>query len=86
MTFDLASDRLSLVKPASWTGQRRAPGGIQRSLSELLQTRVRFEKGLKEYDLLLGQIQDQVDAIQEQHGVNAAELMLVNTFSNKAEK
>jgi hypothetical protein len=85
VTFDLAADLLSLVKPAAWTLPRRAPGAIQRSLSELLQTRVRFEKGLKDYDLLLAQIRDQADGILQQAGVDASELLLFTTLSNKAE-
>jgi len=86
VTFDLAGDRLRLVKPASWTGERRAPGAIQRTLSELLQTQVRLEKGLKEYDLLLGQIIDQTFSIQRQHGINSIELILANNISNKTER
>jgi hypothetical protein len=84
--FEFAFDRLSLVKPAAWTRERRAPGELQRALSQLLQARVRLERGLTEYDLLLNQIQEQANDIQRQHGVNADELVLINTFSNRAER
>jgi hypothetical protein len=83
VTFDLAGDRLSFVKPASWTGRRRAPGETQRALSEMLQTQVRFQKALKEYDVLLAQIEDQAELIHMQHGVNASEIAVLKNTTNE---
>src|SRR5207253_330960 len=68
----------SLVKPPAWTGRRRAPGEIQRALSELIQTRVRFEKALNEYDNLLEQIEDQAALLQAQYNINADEITIIN--------
>jgi hypothetical protein len=86
VTFDLAGDRLSFIKPASWTGRRRAPGETQRALSELLQTQVRFQKALKEYDVLLAQIEDQAELIRMQHGVNASEIRVLRNTTNELGK
>lgn len=83
VTFDVAGDRLSFIKPASWTGRRRAPGEAQRALSELLQTQVRFQKALKEYDVLLAQIEDQAELIRMQHGVNASEITVLRNSTNE---
>lgn len=83
VTFDVAGDRLSFVKPASWTGRRRAPGETQRAISELLQTQVRFQKALKEYDVLLAQIEDQAELIRMQHGINASEIAVLRNTTNE---
>ena len=77
VTFDFADAGVSLVKPAAFRGERRAPGEIQRALSELIQTRVRFDKTLKEYDLLLAQIEDQADLLRMQHDLNQREIHLL---------
>lgn len=83
VTFELANDRLSFIKPASWTGRRRAPGETQRAISELLQAQVRFQKALKEYDVLLAQIEDQAELILMQHGVNASEIAVLRNTTNE---
>jgi hypothetical protein len=84
--FDLAGDRLSFIKPASWTGRRRAPGETQRALSELLQTQARFQKALKEDDVMLAQIEDQAELIRMQHGVNATEILVLRNTTNELGK
>jgi hypothetical protein len=77
VAFSLSSEGLTFVKPAGWT-QRRAPGEIQRTLTELLQAQVRFSKALRDYDNLVNQIEDQAKLLQMQYGVNAQEIALLN--------
>jgi len=76
--FHLAKDGLGLVKPASWTGRRRAPGELQFARSDLLQARARFQKVLVDYDNLLAQIEDQAVLLQAQYKLNSNEIHILN--------
>ena len=84
ITFHIASDGLGLIKPATWTQKRRAPGEIQLARSELLQTRARFQKALREYANHMQQIQDDAALIQLQYGVNTETIIILN--KTKAEQ
>ncbi len=77
VTYHLAENALQFVKPGNWT-QRRAPGEIQRTLSDLIQVRVRLERALIEYDNLLSEIEDQTALLQAVHGLNAQEINVLN--------
>lgn len=80
--FHLAKNGLGLVKPASWTGNRRAPGEIQMARSDLLQARARFEKAMIDYDNLLLQIEDQSELLESQYNLNASEILILNRDLN----
>jgi hypothetical protein len=73
VVFHLADDAYELVKPPGWT-RRPAPGEIQRTLSELIQARTRFERALVEYDNLLEQIEDQAALLRRQYDLNDYEI------------
>ena len=81
VSFHISTNAFGLVKPANWTGKRRAPGEVQLARGELIQSRVRFEKGLKEYENLLTQIEDQSRLAQAQYGVGAEEIKILNHSS-----
>lgn len=83
VTFHFSTTGFGLVKPASWTGQRRAPGEIQMARSDLLQTRARFEKLLLEYENLIQNIEDQSDLLQAVYNINNNEIEILN--AGKAE-
>jgi hypothetical protein len=88
VVFHLATDGLTLVRPTAWAGPgmgRRAPGEIQRALSELIQARVRLEKGLRDYDNLMAQIEDQAALLEAQFGINAQEILIINQGNRKQE-
>ncbi|MBX3743930.1 MAG: hypothetical protein KF833_01345 [Verrucomicrobiae bacterium] len=76
VTFHLSTSGLGLVKPASWTGSRRAPGEIQMARSEFLQTRARFQRVVTEYGSLLDQIEAQAAQLLAQHRVNREEIRI----------
>ncbi len=65
--FQISTDGLGLIKPAAWTQKRRAPGEIQQARSDLLETRARFEKALKEYASQNQEIQESAALIQMQY-------------------
>jgi tetratricopeptide (TPR) repeat protein len=84
--FHVATDiRFGLIKPEEWIGRRKAPGEVQLARSDLLQSRGRFEKALKEYDNLLGHIEKQADLIEAQHGLNAEEIKILNAAKARQE-
>jgi hypothetical protein len=72
-----------MIKPAEWTGTRRAPGEIQLVRSEFLQARARFEKALLEYDNLVNQIDDQANALTAQYRLDANEIGILNTATGR---
>jgi hypothetical protein len=81
VSFNISSQGLGMVKPASWT-RRRAPGQIQMARSDLLQTHARFRKALLEYNNLINQIEDRAALIKAQYDVNAWEIIFLD--SNRA--
>lgn len=74
--YHLALDGTGLVKPASWTGRRRAPGELQVALSNLFQNRANFQKAIAEYDNHVKKIEDEVEILEVQHDVNADEILV----------
>jgi hypothetical protein len=78
VTMNLDLQGLRILKPTDWTSARKAPGEIQRTLSDFLQARTRFLKGLKDYDNLLNQIEDQTAVLLEQYNVDAQEIQLLH--------
>lgn len=81
VSFHVSTNAFGLVKPAFWTGKRRAPGEIQLARADLIQSRVRLEKGLEDYDHLLNQIDDQSDLARAQYGLNRDEILILNHSS-----
>ena len=75
--FTLSQNGLGLIKPLAWTQARKAPGEIQMARSDLLQAKIRFDKGLKDYDALLKQIESQVALLDAQYDLNAEEITFV---------
>jgi hypothetical protein len=81
VTFNVAERAMQFIKPANWTA-RRAPGEIQRTLSDLVQLRLRLEKALTDYDNLLIQIESQAGLLDAIHGLNSQEIQVLNLSSN----
>jgi hypothetical protein len=79
VTFNLSRDGFGLVKPANWTGQRRASGEIQMSRSDLLQARFRFVQALDNYRNLIAQIQTEADTLEAQRNLHANEITILTT-------
>lgn len=81
VTFNLSVEGYEMVKPAGFS-QRSVPGEVQRTLSDLLQARLRFERGLVDYDNLISQIEDQAALLEAQQNLNADEIEVLNTATN----
>lgn len=74
--FHFATSGLGLVKPAHWTGKRRAPGEIQLARSDLLLTLGRLRQAMLHYQSLLEQIEDQAALLKSQWDVQAHEIQI----------
>lgn len=77
--FHVAGNGFGLIKPAHWTGQRRAPGEIQLAHLDLLQAKARFERSLIDYENLISGIEDQANLLHAQYKLNADEITLLNS-------
>jgi hypothetical protein len=77
--YHLDRNSFGFVKPPTWTGNRRAPGDIQKAHSQLLLAKSRFDRSLMEYDNLLSQTEDQTELLRSQYGLNAQEIYVLNT-------
>jgi hypothetical protein len=77
VTFRMAENRFRLVKPANFT-VRQSPGEIQRALSELLQTRLNFQRALNDYNAQFARIRARVDLLEAQRRVDQTEVNLEN--------
>lgn len=74
VTYHLSRNGYGLVKPSEWTGQRRAPGELQMTRSDLIQAKGRFDRALLEYDNLLARIEEQAALMAAQYALNAEEI------------
>lgn len=83
--FHISSNGFGTVKPSHWTGQRRAPGEVQLARSQLLQARTRLEQAIRDYELLLLEIQDESQLLQAVYGINANELEILTEAKSTVE-
>lgn len=70
ISFPYTTASYGFTAPTAW-GQRRAPGDLQRAISEMLQSETRYKQALLNYDNLLRQIDDAVDLLAARHDLRA---------------
>jgi hypothetical protein len=85
VVFHLSPDGLGFIKPAKWTGTRRAPGELQMSRSDLLQAKANFDRAILDYGNLLEQIEDQDEILKAQYDLGDTELYILNKTHNTQE-
>ncbi|MHB1308596.1 MAG: hypothetical protein ACYC23_16065, partial [Limisphaerales bacterium] len=76
VTFHFSPTGTGLVKPPTWTGQRRAPGEIQMARSALMESLRRLERGVKEYEDLVAQVVDAAESLQAEFGLNDTQIRI----------
>ena len=74
--FDFTTDGKWMVKPASWSAVRRAPGDIQNRLSDLLLAQANLELGMKGYDQILNQVQRIKQLLEAQYNQNLQQITI----------
>ena len=79
VTYNISHDGYGMVKPANWTGSRRAFGEIQINRSDLLQARFRFQQSLSAYDDQLAQINQALKDLEAQYFLHSSEIILLST-------
>jgi hypothetical protein len=76
VTFQFSANGFGLEKPATWVGQRSAPGELQMARSAVVEAVRRLERGALEYENLIAQIEDAVRTLRAELNLNAAQLSI----------
>jgi hypothetical protein len=76
VVFHFSPSGFGLEKPATWIGQRNAPGEIQMSRSAVIESVRRMERGVSEYESLIDQIEDAVLSFEAELRLNAAQISI----------
>jgi hypothetical protein len=74
VTFHFSPNGFGLEKPATWVGQRNAPGEIQMSRSAVIEAIRRVERGVSEYEGLIDQIEDAAESFAAELQLNASQI------------
>jgi hypothetical protein len=74
--FHLSPNGFGLEKPATWTGQRSAPGDIQMARSAFMESVRRLERGVAEYENLIDNIADASASLQAEFRLNEAQIQI----------
>ena len=85
VTFHFSPRGFGLSRPASWTGQRAAPGEIQIARSALYESVRRLERGVTEYENLIDQIADEVSLLEAYANMNAEQAQVRNGYLGEIE-
>ncbi|MBN1672132.1 MAG: hypothetical protein JXR37_13920 [Kiritimatiellae bacterium] len=81
--YTFSDDGHWMVTPDSWTGQRRAPGEIQMSISDLILAKANLERALSEYDQILGGIDSARELLEAEYDMSLAELQIRRNANNE---
>ncbi|MCI0747734.1 MAG: PA14 domain-containing protein [Verrucomicrobia subdivision 3 bacterium] len=76
VVFHFSRNGFGLEKPATWTGQRNAPGEIQMSRSAVIESIRRLERGVTEYGNLIDQVEDAAAALQAELSLNDTQISI----------
>lgn len=87
MTFDyhVASDRPWLTKPPSWSGTRRATGEAQMALSEFMRADAAYQRALKEFDIMIGDIDEAKLLLETKYNVASESIRIMNETTGSIE-
>ncbi|MBF0100187.1 MAG: PQQ-like beta-propeller repeat protein [Desulfobacterales bacterium] len=72
------SEEFGQITPKDWKGRRRAPGEIQISRSQLIQTIYRYESIILSYKELLDNIEDTAELFRTKLASDANEIQILN--------
>lgn len=83
INFTFSSDGHWMVKPPSWTSQRRAPGEVQRVLSRLIRAKAKLEKALTEYNNMLTEIDRKKQRVETQYDAYLTEVDIRRSLNDE---
>ena len=78
--YTLSNDGLMMVKPAAWTGSRRAQGELQLAYSDSRQLRQRFEQAALEYQQIVLEIEMKANTIVAQIDLKTASTNKISEY------
>lgn len=76
VTYNIDTRRNWLVKRSDSTATRRAPGRLQQTLSDMIQAQATYDKAFKEYESLVGGIEEAKDNLTARYGVLAKQIQV----------
>jgi hypothetical protein len=76
VTFHFSPNGFGLEKPATWVGQRQAPGEVQLARSAVIEAIRRMERGVSEYEGLIDQIEDAAESFQAELALNTNQILI----------
>ncbi len=76
VVFHFSPSGFGLEKPATWVGQRNAPGEIQMARSAAVESVRRMEHGVAEYLNLIDQIEDTAESFRAELGLNSEQISI----------
>jgi hypothetical protein len=76
VNFHISPNGLGLAKPASWVGQRRAPGEIQQARLGAVEALRRLQRGVAQYENLIADIEDAADQLRAEFLLDRATLAI----------
>jgi hypothetical protein len=71
--YPLSTASYGFLAPEQW-GQRRAPGELQMTLSDLVQANAQLKIALQNYDGLVQDIQAAIDLLEARYNINASKI------------
>ncbi|HKX61811.1 MAG TPA: hypothetical protein VJS65_08200, partial [Verrucomicrobiae bacterium] len=74
VTFHFSPNGFGLEKPATWVGQRYAPGEVQMARSAVIEAIRRVERGVSEYEGLIDQIEDTAESFAAELQLNTSQI------------
>ncbi len=81
--FNVSTNGLGMLKPASWTSSRLEPGEIQNARAEVLQGLGRYLQALENYESQLDQLEMQADLLESLFDLNRHTLAVMRYAQDK---
>lgn len=76
ITYTIDGDHHWLAKPVEWSSQRRAPGRVQQTLSDLILAQASYNSALNQYNNMVGDIDSAKENLQVRYGILAQQIMV----------
>jgi hypothetical protein len=74
VTFHFSPTGFGIQKPATWVGRRRALGEIQLARLAGLESVSRMQRGIREYENLIAQLEDEANLLRAAHNLDGTEM------------
>lgn len=77
VTFNFEADNLWPIKPATWSGVRKAPGEIQLALSDIIQGHAALQLGIAAFDAAVDTIENGKELLEVKYNITQTTIVAV---------